>query len=151
MQVIDQTYTPDVTMFSDASGNWGCGAIWNRHWLQWEWEGLWSDQQITIKELVPIVAACAIWGSAWQDKQVFMCDNMAVVQVIAGLSSKDPTIMHLLRCMHYYQARYNIHARARHVPGALNAVADSISRHHMQVFRELAPQQTHCPLQYQRR
>lgn len=102
MQVIDHTVTPDVTMFSDASGRWGCGAIWDGHWLQWEWEGSWTDQQIMVKELVPIVAACAIWGRAWQNKHVlFMCDNMAVVQVITGLSSRDPTIMHLLRCMYY--------------------------------------------------
>ena len=32
---------PEVIIFSDASGNWGCGAIWDTHWLQWEWDGSW--------------------------------------------------------------------------------------------------------------
>ncbi len=60
MQSIDLATAPDITMFSDASGGWGCGAIWDGHWLQWEWEGTWMEQQIAIKELVPIVIACAV-------------------------------------------------------------------------------------------
>ena len=74
-----------------------------------------------------------------------MCDNMAVVHVVSALSSKDPTIMHLLRCLCYYLARYNIHIRAKHVPGVLNTVADSISRNSMQVFRQLAPHASQYP------
>ena len=78
-------------MFMDALGSWGCGAIWDKHWLQWEWEYTWEDQQIAVKEPVPIVAACTVWGSKWQDKHVMiMCDNMAVVQVVTVLLSKDP-------------------------------------------------------------
>jgi hypothetical protein len=102
MQVIGHTAPPEVTMFSDASGSWGCGAIWDKHWLQWEWEGAWAGQQITVKELA-IVAVCAVWGEAWQNKQLlFMCDNMAVLQVISKFSSRDPMIMHLLRCLYYF-------------------------------------------------
>ena len=26
-----------VVLESDASGNWGCGAVWGTHWLQWKW------------------------------------------------------------------------------------------------------------------
>lgn len=33
------TSPPEITIFSDALGSWGCGAIWDSHWLQWEWEG----------------------------------------------------------------------------------------------------------------
>jgi len=64
---------------------------------------------------------------------------MAVVQVITALSSRDPTIMHLLRCMHYFLALSNIHIWAVHIPKVNNAVADSTSCHHMQVFQQLAP------------
>ncbi len=146
MQSIDFATAPDITMFSDASGGWGCGAIWDGHWLQWEWEGKWTKQQIAIKELVPIVIACAIWGGQWRNKLVLArSDNMAVVQVITSLLSKVPTIMHLLRALFFYMALFNIKIRAEHIPGIQNIVADSISRNQMQVFRGAAPHADNLP------
>ena len=60
----------------------------------------WADHQIAIKELIPIVVTCVVWDDQWQNKQVLvMSDNMAVVEVISALSSRDSTIMHLLRTM----------------------------------------------------
>ncbi len=65
------------------------------------------EQQIAIKELVPIVIACAVWGGQWRNKLVLArSDNMAVVQVITSLSSKEPTIMHLLRALFFYMALF---------------------------------------------
>lgn len=55
MHVAGGETEPDVVIFTDASGNWGCGASWGNAWMQWEWEGDWVSQQIAIKELVPIV------------------------------------------------------------------------------------------------
>ena len=60
MQEVDHATPPDITIFTDASGSWGCGALWDKYWLQLEQEGTWADQQIAIEELVPIVAACAV-------------------------------------------------------------------------------------------
>jgi len=91
MESIDLAATPYITMFSDESGGWGCDAIWDGHWFKRKWEGSWTEQQIAIKELVPIVIACAVWGDLWQNKLVMArSDNMAVVEVITSLSSKDP-------------------------------------------------------------
>ena len=90
-----------------ASGGWGYGVIWDDQWLQWEWEGSWADQQITIKELVPIVTACAIWGKQWEYKQVlFMCDNMAVVHVVPH-NHAPPALLVLLSgtLQHSHQGR----------------------------------------------
>ena len=36
IQMQDGSQPADATIFSDASGNWGCGAIWEDQWLQWE-------------------------------------------------------------------------------------------------------------------
>ena len=55
---------PEVTFTSDASGAWGCGGYWDDKWFQLAW----SDKQcsplvnITVKELIPIVLAAAVWG-----------------------------------------------------------------------------------------
>ena len=60
---------------------------------------------------------------------------MAVVQVLTSLTSRDPAIMHLLRCLYYYLALHNIQLKAEHIPGVQNTIADSISRNVLQVFR----------------
>lgn len=52
------------SMVSDASGGWGCAAIWNTHWFQIKWLD-WPDCQprtITYKEMLPIVVAVATNG-----------------------------------------------------------------------------------------
>lgn len=143
MHIIDRRSLPDIVITSDASGSWGCGAVWDHHWFQWQWDSAWLPHQIAVKELVPIVLAVVVWDREWQYKSVLVrCDNMAVVQVIhvTALSSKDSTIMHLLRCLYYYVAPFNIHLRAEHIPGLHNVVADSLSRNLLQVFRQLLPQ-----------
>ena len=76
-----------------------------------------------------------MWGPYWQGNQVLVqSDNMSVVNVIAANTSKDQTIMHLLRSLHFICAFYNINLRATHVPGAKNVSADAISCDKLQVF-----------------
>ena len=53
---------PSVNVFTDASGSFGFGAIWGTLWLQGQWPTEWSQTNIMIKELVPVVVACAMWG-----------------------------------------------------------------------------------------
>ena len=94
LEVHNLNWQPHITY---ASGLWGCGAIWNQKWLQVQWDDLWRDHHIAVKKLLPIMMACAIWGHQWRNQQVLVkCNNMAVVQVITNLTSRDPMLMHLL-------------------------------------------------------
>ena len=45
-------------VFSDASGSFGCGAVWGDHWFQFQWPGGWGGRNITLKEILPVVFAC---------------------------------------------------------------------------------------------
>ena len=56
------TVRPHMTLHTDASGTWGCGALLYPQWFQLQWPEAWSSVAIMIKELVPIVLACAVWG-----------------------------------------------------------------------------------------
>ena len=140
MEVHNPNWHPDVEFSSDASGSWGCGAVWEDRWLQLAWHGTWSDVYIATKELLPIVLACAVWGPHWQHKcvQVY-CDNMAVVNILYTQTSKDARIMHLLRCLHFFCASYDLRLRASHIKGVLNTAADAISRNLPQVFSQVCP------------
>ena len=74
----------------------------------------WSFVHIKVKELAPIVVACAVWGRQWQGSSVrCRCDNAAVVAVVRAGSSKHPLAMHLLRCLSFL---LHFPAVSRHCP-----------------------------------
>ena len=113
MRSVATNETPRFTFSTDASGTWGCGACWEDRWIQGSWDGMWKETNIATKELLAILLAVAMWGVFCQGNQVrVQCDNMTVVHIIAANSSKDATIMHLLRGLHFVSAYYNINLRA---------------------------------------
>ena len=71
-------------VYSDASGTWGCGAIAESvGWFQLQWPPEWREVDISVKELVPVTMAAALWGPQWSGKHIcFHSDNMAVVAVL---------------------------------------------------------------------
>ena len=112
----------------DASGNYGCGAVWEDQWLQHQWGPSYQEESITPKELVPIVMACAVWGQLWKGKVVhFHCDNQAVVQVVNSGYSKLPQVQHLLRCLFFFTSYFDTLIHAAHISGVENTMADAVS------------------------
>jgi hypothetical protein len=131
---------PEVIFSSDASGSWGCGAIWASRWIQCEWQATWVGKSIALKELLPIVLACAIWGACWSHKRIqVLCDNAAVIEMINAKTSRCRDIMHLLRCLHFFLAYHDCTLHAVHIPGVLNVAADAISRNRPQVLYQKVP------------
>lgn len=128
---------PSVIVTSDASGNWGCGAFVGETWFQVKWPESWTPLHITIKELLPIVLACALWGHKWKGQSV-LCrsDNAAVVAAVNSGRSKaqDSTAMHLLRCDFFFAARDGYTLHARHIAGKCNIAADALSRDNLSLF-----------------
>lgn len=50
----------DATVFSDASGAWGCGAHSLSQWSYWEWN---PQLKTAVKEMIPVVIAAAnLWN-----------------------------------------------------------------------------------------
>ncbi|XP_078330524.1 uncharacterized protein LOC144624540 [Crassostrea virginica] len=90
--------TDHLTLYTDASGSLGFAAILGQDWFASHWNVLLKDCQIAVKELFPIVLAIELWGNKIKNKRIlFMSDNMAVVQIINKQTSKDRTIMKLVR------------------------------------------------------
>jgi hypothetical protein len=87
-----------ISLTSDASGGWGCGAYCGSQWFMLQWAGPISNSHITVKELVPIVIAAAIWGRDWQGRTIqCWCDNAAVVSIVNRGTSRNREAMHLAR------------------------------------------------------
>ena len=120
---------PTVIVVSDSSGSWGCGAAYRHLWFQLQWPKDWANTPIAPKELVPIVVAVSLWGPYWSDRRVcFLCDNAAVVAAVNKGAARDSTLFHLLRILALVTAILDISIVAKHLPGAQNASADTLSR-----------------------
>ena len=122
----------EILVFTDASGLWGFGAVWNQLWLQLEWAGILQDAHIATKELTPIMLAAAIWGSQWKGRSVkVLSDNSAAVAAINKQSSRVPMMGHLLKALAFICGKFQIQLGAFHLPGTHNCAADAISRNNM--------------------
>ena len=129
-------------MYSDASGSWSCGAfiLGSAEWLQLPWPASWLAIPIAAKELVPIVASLAVWGSSWFDGTVQVyCDNMAVVQCLRAGSARDPLLNQLLRVLALLLVRLQVSLQVDHIPGLRNNGADALLRDNAVLFFSLFP------------
>ena len=146
MHWIPDTSPPHNSIQTDASGSWGCGALFGKLWLQWKWPSEWTTTGIMAKELAPIILCCAVWGPLLsKTKILFQCDNMSVVAAIKKGSAKDDTVMHLLRCLWFFVAYYDIDVAATHIPGVANCTTDHLSGNNMSQFFLLNPQVNQQP------
>ena len=133
---------------TDASGHFGCGALWGDAWFQLQWPQSYEahelqlqQESITFKEVVPIVVAFAVWGPSWATKSVTVhCNNEGAVAVINLGYSRIPQIMHMLRCLFFIQAYYQINLWAVHIPGRENDLADVISHNNLSLLFTQVPQ-----------
>lgn len=113
----------------DASGSWGCGAVWSQNWFHCPWNEAWAGVPLNTKERVPIVLAVAMWGNLWRNSHVLIrCNNLAVVMVLRTRTCKDAVMMHLLTSLHFFLTKLDIALISQHIPGATNNAADALSR-----------------------
>jgi len=136
---------PGHEIHTDASGGWG--AVFGTQWMQLAWSKEWSQLDIMAKELLPIVLACAVWGPLLSGCRVeFKCDNQSVVESIRKGSSKEAISMHLLRCLWFFSAHFEIGVMACHIPGAVNTAADQLSRNRSARFLQANPEISRIPV-----
>uniref|UniRef100_A0A1X7TD39 Reverse transcriptase domain-containing protein n=1 Tax=Amphimedon queenslandica TaxID=400682 RepID=A0A1X7TD39_AMPQE len=137
-----------ATVYSDASGRWGCGAVCLPvgQWFQVQWPESWYSISIAAKELLPIVVSVAVWGREWAGLRVLSrCDNDAVVACLRSGSAKDPLLAHLLKILALLSALHKIQLVAVHVAGRSNGAADALSRGNSKLFFSLIPQASRAP------
>ena len=70
---------------------------------------------------------------------VFFLDNQAVVDIINKQTSKDHSVMALLRHLVFCTLKYNILFHAKHIAGHVNYESDALSRLQVEKFGSLAP------------
>ena len=125
--------------FSGASGR-GFTAVLGDRWIHGSFAPQWKEMNIATKELVPIYFAFSMWAPMLANKNIiFLVDNMAVVEVLKSQTSKDPTLISLIRPMVVVAMLHNIQFYADHIRGKHNVVCDLISRFQVQKALDMAP------------
>ena len=136
--------SPVAVITSDASGSWGCGAFCGLEWFQLRWSYYLEHSHISVKELTPIVIAAAMWGKKWFGQSVLVqSNNIATVAMVNSGVIYNSEAMHLLRCLAFIVAKFQLSFAAAHIPGEKNTIADAISRNNLSLFYSLCPQACH--------
>ena len=139
-------HLPAVEMASDASGSWGCGAWHQNMWFQLPWDSRSLPLPISVKELIPIILGCAAWGHLWQARKVICnCDNQVVVAALRSRSSRDSSLMHLIRSLVFVEAHFRCHLCPVYVNTHDNYLADDLSRDNLASFLLKVPQASRQP------
>ena len=142
----DSSWTPNHVIQTDALGAYGCGSFWEGQWLQWCWPPEWAQDNIMVKELVPIVLSCAVWGKQLAGGRVLIeCDNSSVVAAVNKHYAREQKVMHLLRSLWFFVAHFDIDVKCKHIAGVNNSTADYLSRGNLHSFFHLHPQAAQQP------
>ena len=129
-----------LQLYTDAAGSIGYGAVCDSQWFYGVWPESWRHYNITALELYPIVAAVVTWGVSWKNRSIcFYTDNEVLVSVINRQTSREKTVMTLLRKLVLRCLFFNILFTAKHVAGRDNPLADKLSRFQISEFRAMAP------------
>ena len=99
-----------------------------------------------VKELVPIVLSCAVWGRKLAGSRVLIeCDNSNAVAAVNNHCTRDQIAMHLLRSLWFFVAYFDIDVKCKHIAGVDNSTADHLSCGNLHSFFHLHPQGTRQP------
>ena len=121
--------SPSLHVFMDASSE-GWGAHLDFQEISGQWEGPSSLWHINRQEMYVVWLALSHWLDRCQGQSVLVAtDNSTVVAYInkQGGTHSLP-LCHLAMQILLWAHKHNIVLRARHIPGRLNILADSLSR-----------------------
>ena len=103
------------------------GHLWQ--WFMGRWPTQWQDENITVLELFPIVAAIRLWATQLANMRIIIhTDNQALVHILNKQTSKDAKIMVLVRHFIILCMTHNVQFKVVHVPGCQNTLSDKLSR-----------------------
>jgi hypothetical protein len=143
-----------LQLFTDAASTIGYGAVFGNKWFSGTWEPQCLGLNIAVMEMYPILLALLVWAEQFKNKCLILrSDNMAVVHVINKNTSKDNTIMILVRQLVLICLKYNILVKSQHIMGSHNVISDLLSRSQIQkakmVHTGLEEQPTPTPEEWQ--
>ena len=136
-------YAGEINMFTDSAGNknLGTGGYCDKSWFTQNWESSFitdNNPSIEYLELFGVAIAVVNWIHRFSNKRIILfCDNQSVVHMINNTTSSCKNCMYLIRIIVLHGLINNVRIYAKHVRGASNEIADSLSRGKLTRFFEL--------------
>ena len=130
----DWLHSDVMELFTNANGNkdLGCGCYFHGEWAFFPWPvtfGIALLKNVTFLELVPIILSLHLWGAKLRNKKInFRSDNKDLVEIINKKTSKNKSVMYLIRHLVLLTLELNIMVKCTHIDGIKNEIADAISR-----------------------
>ena len=107
----------------------GVGGIWKNSVYALTLPQNLENLNIATLEMVNILVAIRMWAQQWRFKKVhFLCDNIAVVQVLQSGRTKDAHLACISRNILMAASMHDIDISVSHIPGKENSIADLLSR-----------------------
>ena len=123
-----------LSFSTDACGS-GAGGYFNGEFFHTPFPHpimLLYGHDINILELLTIMVALKLWGTALHSQRVIIsCDNENSVFALNSGRSRTPGMQRCLREIWFLSAVFDFEIRADHVLGVSNAIADHLSRWHL--------------------
>ncbi|XP_032407512.1 uncharacterized protein LOC116711963 [Xiphophorus hellerii] len=110
-----------IQFYTDAAPSAGFGGFFQGKWFAEKWPlSTPQHESSAYYKIIPIAAACRLWGSLWERKHIVaLCDNAAVVEAINKGRSSSSSIMPFLRRITWQSVIDNFILSARHVQATL--------------------------------
>jgi hypothetical protein len=129
-----------INLYADAAGTKGYAVVYGSKWAAGPFPPSWAHLHITIKEMYPLMLALDTWGHHFANNRImFHTDNTACMHILNTQTSKDKTVMVLVRRMVLTALNHNLMFKALHVPGKYNIIPDLLSRFKFQEAQVRAP------------
>ena len=88
---------------------------------------------------------CSLGRSLAKKRIEVKCDNQSLVIAINKGTARDSLVMHLLRCLWFFTAIFDIDLIAMHISGIHNKTADMLSRNQLREFFAATPEASQFP------
>jgi hypothetical protein len=134
------SFTCELETASDASDQ-GHGAYHGGAWYACRWEEGEKDKfPIFYRELYAVIRAISTWGDQWKGQVIhFYCDSTNAILAAKKATSKNKSMMHLLRHLHTLCVDFQCHVYFEYINTKKNAKADALSKLNIVKFRNLHP------------
>ena len=124
-------YRQTVTVESDSCGS-GMGAVHGKDWLFMDWGAECpsvANLHINHKEAAAVIMATRWWAPEWEGCHVVIyMDNQAALAMVNKGTTRDDTMMSLLRELFWWSVRFDFSMEARYLKGEYNLFADTAFR-----------------------
>lgn len=129
-----------LQLYTDAARSKGFACMFQEFWTYGAFSEAVKIHHINTLELYPITLAVFLFGSHWTNRNIlFLCDNMSICHCLNNQTSRDTTIMRMLRVIVLESLKYNFRFASKHIKSKSNSICDNLSRFRITKAKALAP------------